>query len=389
MDANVEVKVYKRRFLMLFLSIMNTGLIEFQASMYTSIASVIHDFYSISYVIVMFTSTIFTITFVFLCYLTLRSMTKYGLRHAYVIASFFSALGASVKCLGPSQHNFLIIMSGQFIVAIGKCFIATSTPMLVANWFKSDESATVIGIEVGTLMLAGMVTFWLPSLLFKESDVRIADHLKLINMIVVFLTTTCFVLMVCSIEEKPKLPPTLSQKRKVEQTEKLPLKALLKNRDYVLFSMSLILSLTFDTTLGTLLNQIIYSTFQRASLVETIIGTLLMGFGFVGSICIPIILDKFKKFKLITYIIFSLAVTLFSLIHTCIWLKQEVLLYVVFAFFGFFFYGRYGVLVDIVTEVTYPYPQNIVFGIQSFIKCILTAFSVPALSSLIKFKHFS
>ncbi|RWS01775.1 hypothetical protein B4U79_16396 [Dinothrombium tinctorium] len=353
--------------------------------MYTSIANVVQQFYSISYLIVTFTTIVFAIVFVLLSYFALQSVRKYGLRNAYVIASFCSALGAAIKCFGPRKDDFYIIILGQLIVAIGKCFVSTTTPILAGVWFKSDESATVIGVDVGCQMLTTMVTFWLPSMILKHDEEQISTSLKVMSMIVAFSTSICFILIVIFMQEKPKLPPTILQKRKIEQIEKLPLKALLKNRDYILFSLSVIVTYTFDSTLSVLLNQILMSTFQNGELIETIVGTLLMGLGFVGSICIPVILDKFKKFKLTTYLIFSLAVVLFSFIHACIWLRKEFLLYVSVALFGFFFYCRYAVLVDIIAEVTYPYPQNTVFGILAFTVSVLVSMFIPALSWLIHY----
>ncbi|RWS22706.1 putative MFS-type transporter C09D4.1-like protein, partial [Leptotrombidium deliense] len=310
-----------------------------------------------------------------------------GIRFGLVLSTFMGAIGASIKCFATTKSGFYIVLLGQVFVAIQQCFSVTITPVLAAQWFRNDETATVVGANNAVQLTANMICFLLPKLAFKDkSDSAVSNKLKEITIVETVIASLLFIAAVSSFKSKPKNPPSVSQQKKEFTSETVSAKLLLKNRDYLLLAGSISFSAAFDYTFSAVLNQIVYGEFLRhKGRIEAFVGSLVMIFGFVGSILVPYILDKTKRFKLVAFVSFSLSIVFFGCIQVSLFLKNLYALYASAALFGLSFYGRYGILTDLIVEVTYPIPPTTSFGIASFSVAVLSAGSIPLMSQLVLF----
>ncbi|RWS24106.1 putative MFS-type transporter C09D4.1-like isoform X4 [Leptotrombidium deliense] len=381
------VKVYKKRFLMLFLMCLTNCLIMFQSFQYTSISHVVIKYYQVSEVAVTFTTISGNIAFLVFVYFGVLILEKGGIRVALTFAAFFNWLGALIKCFSLQRARFDVLLVGQTVAAIGQITSMPLPPLLASIWFANNETATVVGVNFGCYTLAVALTFVVSTVLFADSENvnSIENDLKTITIVVTIVTSICAILVLLFFRDKPKTPPSIAQQCRVQSgKDNSSLKLLFTNIDYNCLLIAFIFNYSVENTLTVVLNQTVRSVFGDNSIAVTISGTLLMICGIIGAIIVPILLDKFKTFKLISIICYILSIIALIAILTSIWFEKIIALYISIVFFGFFVYGFASIASDIVVDVTYPFPESTSAGVMYSLSSLIGIILAPTTSSLIE-----
>ncbi|RWS02520.1 hypothetical protein B4U79_16610 [Dinothrombium tinctorium] len=390
MDASynsetVEVKAYPRRYLMLFLSAFTSGLIMFQAFEYTMIAKDVSDFYRVSYMMVTFTSTGGNIAYVAFFFAGVHCLQKYGIRFCLIVGSAVSALGACFKCFSVQKDAFNILIFGQILPAIGQTLTAPLPPLLAAVWFKNNEAATVIGVNYAFCTF-GNVCSTLLNLLFHagqpESEVKAS--FQFIAILTAVLCTLCFILVIIFVENKPPNPPSHSQMKRKEIGENTSLKILFKNKNYLLLAGTFVINLTVSMSISILFNQIVFTAFPTGHNIITFASLLLTLSSLFGGLIIPYLLDRTKKFKLISITSFAASLFFLTLMLHSSALKSVAYFEISTFLFGMFLVGFSTISLDIVVDITYPFPEGTSIGFMYFFSNIPTIFIATLGSALME-----
>ncbi|RWS25059.1 putative MFS-type transporter C09D4.1-like protein [Leptotrombidium deliense] len=380
------VQVYKKRFLMLFLMCFTNFSLMFQSFQYTSISDVVANYYQVSDVAVTFTSISGNIAFVVLVYLGMLIVDKGGIRGAMTFAAVCNWLGALIKYFSLQRSRFDVLIIGQIVSSIGQITSMPLPPLLAAVWFANKEAAIVVGLNFGSCTLAVAFTFVVSTVLFKDSENinNVATDLKTLAIIVISVTSLCLVLVVIFFREKPKTSPSFSQNhREQNEQQKSSLILLFKNFDFNCLLIAFILNFSVENTLTVILNQSLRSVFGDDTTVVTICGTSFMVSGIIGAITIPLLLDRFKSFKLISMISYISSVIGLIAILTSIYFANTISLYVSIVAFGIFMYGFASIAADIAVDVTYPFPESKTSGVMFFTSTLVGITLAPTASSLI------
>ncbi|RWS00305.1 feline leukemia virus subgroup C receptor-related protein 2-like protein [Dinothrombium tinctorium] len=385
----MSIETSNKRYLILLLMAFATLLNVVQHLEFSSISNVVTYYYKVSPVMVTLTSLVFSISSVLLIYPVAVIVEKFGARPALVFGSFFSAFAANFKCFTVKSDLFGLLLLGQVFAAIGYTLAAPTTPRLVAAWFKSDETAMVMGILNVSALLASIICFWLPTLLFENLEDKLVVESKLAQMslILAVASTIMFVAMVIFLKEEPLKPPTLAEKaRKLNRSTSNtcePLSKLLENKNYILLGISLLMNFKLGIVFTVLLNQLIMSMFDTGVHLVTACGTFYNIAGFFGALILPFLIDKYKKFKSILITCYTFLIAFAALLFACVWYKNVILLLLTMFGIGLFHCGYTVIATDTLIEITYPYPESkaigLLFNVSSIFTCILT----PMMSSII------
>ncbi|RWS02445.1 putative MFS-type transporter C09D4.1-like protein [Dinothrombium tinctorium] len=384
-SETVEVKAYPRRYLMLFLSAFTSGLIMFQAYEYTSIAKAVSDYYQVSYVMVTFTSIAGNIAYAAFFFVGVHYLQKNGIRFCLIVGSAVSALGACFKCFSVQRDAFYILIFGQILPAIGQTLTAPLPPLLAAVWFKNNETATVIGVYYAFCTLGNACCAVL-NLLFPygQTECEIEASFQFIAILTAVLCTLCFILVIIFIESKPPNPPSHSQMYREEIFENTSLKILFKNKNYLLLASSFVINSTVSMTLSIIFNQMVFTVFPNGHNIVTIGGLLMTLSGLVGALFIPYLLDRTKKFQLISITCFAASLFFLMLMLHSSLLKSVAYFEISTFLFGLFLVGFTSIAVDIVVDITYPFPEGTSIGFLYFFSAIPTIIITPMSSSLME-----
>ncbi|RWS04958.1 hypothetical protein B4U79_19092, partial [Dinothrombium tinctorium] len=252
------------------------------------------------------------------------------------------------------------------MIGVAFNFTFNNGPHLAAKWFKNNEASTVLGITSCSTALGSSVAYFLPTIFenFKnEADVEIG--LKYLSIVVAFTSTFVFILIVAFVEKRPQKAANFADCCRSEIMEKseINLSQLLKNRNYILVGIVLLISNVVSITLNILLNQIFFETFADATTVTTISGIVYNISSVIGCLMFPMILDKTKRYRLMIYGTYLSAFLSSLLFMIVLWLKLPIFIYGTISFFSLLISGQQMVLMDLIVELTYPYPEGTSVGL--------------------------
>lgn len=149
-------RVFKRRWLMVFLFMFYSLSNAYQWIHLNIIANVIIRYYNESLpenefqrnTTVDWLSMIYMLAYIPLIFPATWLLDKKGLRIVAICGSFLNALGAWLKVACISPDRFALLMAAQTICAIAQIFILGIPARLAAVWFGPNEVSTATSIGV-------------------------------------------------------------------------------------------------------------------------------------------------------------------------------------------------------------------------------------------------
>jgi len=287
-----------------------------------------------------------------------------GLRFSVILGAWLNLIGCALRVVSAIPNLLLsarlpLVFVGQTLAAFAQPFILFAPTKLAALWFKEDQRAVAnmlatISNPLG-IMLCNILS---PILLSTSSEMLLMLGVESIPaLLAVDMATFGW------RSSKPPTPPSPSAETDSESFW-VGIKSLFRNRQYWLLGWTVGAGVALFSVLTTLLSQILCPWGYSDFFVGVVCGSVLIGFGFVGSAIAGVIVDHTKRFTEIVKIGFAvaiLALVAFAVLHN--YTGQWVPLGFVCGVFGLFGIPVYPVGNELAVETTYPVGEATSSGI--------------------------
>lgn len=376
-DPLMEPREYKRRWFMLLLFVAYSFSNAYQWIHLNIIANVVIRFYNESLpedsfqqeTAIDWLSMIYMLSYIPLIFPATWLLEKKGLRITLICGAFLNALGAWIKCACIAQDRFALIMFAQTICAIAQIFILGIPAQLAATWFGPNQVSTATSIGVFGNQVGCAAGFLIPPLIVPNSESLedVAHDLGVMFYLWAGFTTAIFIVIVLTFRAKPPRPPSkaqmLAEQMGLEVNYSKSLLNLLKNKNFILLTVTYGINTGCYYGFATLLNPIILYYYPGREQAAGTIGLTLVLAGVVGSVFGGLWLDKTKTFKPTTIGIYLLSMAgmvafTFTLDLGAIWIP-----FLTAGALGFFMTGYLPVGFEFAAEITYPESEGTSSGI--------------------------
>ena len=357
---------------------------------FSAITTDIADIYGVSGLVTTMLVLPFIILFIPCIFPANYLIDAYGIRIPVYVASVTLIIGAWIRLF--VNVNFLFVVAGQVIMALGQPFMLSAPAKLAAVWFGDGEK--VLATTLGSLAAPmGAVTGFLLPLPFRmqnayKSDVgeqRFFQYILVQNIIITLLGTPIIFL----IKNAPPTPPSKSAQKalKTMKTGQLQsISKLLKDIDFIMLTLSFSFIYSIYTTLGACIGQL-SDQFGYKSYANSIFGTVYIVGGLFGSFAHAVLLDKYSKYKL-QYMGIGIACIIAMGAVTAVIGSHSILLSSVFiTILGIAQLPIIGVAYSFCSELTYPVNEALSCGILQLFGSVVASILTFAVSYLLTNEH--
>ncbi|KAG9436236.1 feline leukemia virus subgroup C receptor-related protein 2 [Apis mellifera carnica] len=370
-DNSLETKVYKKRWLILSLFIVYTGMSNFQWIQYSIVSNIVRRYYGVSSLAVDWTAMAFMAYYLIFIYPATYMVNRWGLRWSNIIGCCVTCLGSWIKVLSVSPDRFWVTFIGQSLVASTQTIILTLPGRLAAQWFAADELSTATSLSIFGNQMGIALSFLITPIIVKnhENLDDIGAGLSHLFWGVAIILTVALILIVILFEDDPKIPPSKTRalqklnEMQVEESLIEPIKRLFKNKYYMSLCNSYGLSIGVLNVVGTLLNQIYLVHFENGEEDAGRIGLVMIITGMIGSVSFGVILDKTHKYKETAVVVYFLSLGGQIFFSTFTFLEMKWMVYLGSVFLGYFLVGYVALGYEMCAEYTYPESEGITAGI--------------------------
>lgn len=389
--SQCEIKVTKKRYLIMVLFALYSMSNAFQWIQYSIVADKISKYYNVSTIAVNWTSIFYMILYAPLVLPGTWILNRKGLRFCVLAGSAGTCLGSWIKCASVDQNGFTVTMIGQAIVAASQIFVLNLPPQIAAVWFGADEVSTATSFGVFGNQIGIALGFLIPPLLLQGSKdpSDIEYGLTLLFYSTAIITSVLFVVKLLLFDDAPPYPPSKAAayakvigdmtpcngspdkssdteagtKKKAASNDIHILKSLFTNVNYILILITYGLNVGVFYAISTVLGQLVELSFPGTEVEAGLMGLIIIIAGIFGSVICGIILDKTHKFKETT--IFVYIFSLFGTIAFALALKAPFIwpLFPISALLGFFMTGYLPIGFEFAAEVSYPNPEGTSAGL--------------------------
>ncbi|MCI2193174.1 MAG: MFS transporter [Ancrocorticia sp.] len=275
---------------------------------------------------------------------------RFGFRPSLIIGALLTAVFGVVRA--AFGDSFPIVLTAQFIIAIGQPFLLNISTKVPANWFPITERSTAAGI----LTMAQYFGFAVPMVL---SPIIAGAH-GIPMMLWWYAAFACVaaVVAIALTKEKPPVAPP-GPVAESEDFSLATIKQLLHNRDYVKVLFVCFLSLGILNTVLTVTEAILVPRGVTTAEAGVIGGAFVLA-GVLGAIMLPVISDR--AHRRVPYFLAA------QIILTAVYVGMTILhgfapLLLVALIGGFTIMGVGPILFQHGTEVSYPVQEGTSLGL--------------------------
>lgn len=143
-----ETKLYRRRWLMLFLFAAVSASNASMWLQYGIICNIFTSFYDVDSSAIDWLSTIYLLTYVPLVLPVLWLLDTRGIREVVLVGSALNCIGAWVKMGSAHPDMFPVAFWGQFLCSVATVFVLGIPSYLASMWFGEQEVSTACSIGV-------------------------------------------------------------------------------------------------------------------------------------------------------------------------------------------------------------------------------------------------
>lgn len=369
-ETNMKVKVYKKRWVVLFVFCINSMANALLFTSITSINAIVCRYYNISPGLTDWAANSFTVVYIFIALPSAYCMDSFGIKTLLLIGSSFNAICVCFHMAGTSRENGIWwVLAGQFVGGFSVGAVLQIPTRLSSVWFPESEHAKATSIAMAFNVLGLGVGYIQPSYMVPDSQNMDDIYSGLLHMNISHLVFLAICLISCYVffEEKPPLPPSFSKaaidggdsEEHVDAPEfKESLSLLLKDKNFV------ILIFVYGLQFG-LYNFFITCLNEMSSDITSESNIGWIGFfgniaSIVGILLFAAILDKFKCYRSLTILLFFtnlLAWIAFS--ATLLYWKTTALLYITFLTLCFFGVPFMALGLEYAAEISYPVSEGL------------------------------
>ncbi|GFY73158.1 feline leukemia virus subgroup C receptor-related protein 1 [Trichonephila inaurata madagascariensis] len=311
-----EVRLFKRRFLMLFLFAMCSMMNGFPQFQYTVVADIVSCYYRTSLNDINWTCVVYMVVFLPLVFPVMYLMDKKGLKVTLIIGAVLNCLGSWVQCFSFAPDRYIVIMACQTIYAFGQVFVISLPPFIAGVWFGAAEVGLACAMGVFGNQLGIALGFIIPPSM---------------------MTNDCT--------------------DKTETDYGKSLKKLFCDTPFVLLLLGYGLLTGTYFAMSTIMNEMVLIHFPGEEIDAGWMGAIMVFAGMIGSIILGALLDKTHKFKSISLVMFVLSFFIMVGYTFLIQLERIWIQFLFFTLLGFIMTGYLPAGFDFGAEITYPEPE--------------------------------
>ncbi|XP_028293855.1 choline/ethanolamine transporter flvcr2a isoform X2 [Gouania willdenowi] len=366
----METKLYKRRWVMLFIFCIYSMSNAFMWLQYSIISNIFMRFYNIGSLGIDWLSMIYFLTYIPLILPVTWLLDNRGLKHVVVVGSAFNCIGAWIKTSTADPEMFAVTFFGQFVCSVATVYILGIPSRLASLWFGKHEVSTACSVGVLGNQVGIAIGFLLPPILVPNSDDmnELAHHMRIMFYISAGVATVIFVIVIIVFQERPELPPSQAQAQARnmpadEYSYKASILRLLHNKPFMLLVVSYGLNVGCFYAISTLLNRMIIEHYPNEEVNAGRIGLTIVVAGMVGSLLCGLWLDKTKTYKQTTLAVYILSLISMLVYSFTLNLGHLWVVFVMAGVLGFFMTGYLPLGFEFAVELTYPESEGTSSGL--------------------------
>ncbi|KJH47504.1 hypothetical protein DICVIV_06391 [Dictyocaulus viviparus] len=271
-----------------------------------------------------------------------------------------NAIGSWIRMLSIYPEGFLVTFVGQTIVGASQMFTLGIPPRLAAVWFGPDEVSTACAAGVFGNQLGIAIGFLVPPILVQNGTIHeISAGLNRLFLSSAILNTILLIVIFSFFTARPPTPPSLAQIAAQEEKALGPnfwktLFQLITNKDFLLLFITYGINTGVFYAISTLLAQMVLPYYPTKSVAIGEIGVVIVVAGMLGSIIGGFLLDKFKRFKLITVLDYLFACLGMLTFTFTLHLGSLAIVFSIAFLLGFFMTGYLPIGFEFAAEITFP-----------------------------------
>ncbi|XP_038036151.1 choline/ethanolamine transporter FLVCR2 isoform X1 [Anas platyrhynchos] len=365
-----EVRVSRRRWVVLLLFSSYSLCNAFQWIQYGSISNVFMRFYGVSAFAIDWLSMCYMLTYIPLLFPVAWLLDRRGLRLIALTGSALNALGAWVKLGSLRPPLFPVTVLGQVICSLAQVFILGMPSCIASVWFGSREVSTACSIAVFGNQLGIALGFLVPPVLVPnvENVEKLAYHISIMFFMTAGVATALFILVVIVFKEKPPYPPSQAQaliqsRPTVEYSYVQSILRLLRNTSFVLLMVTYGLNTGCFYSLSTLLNRMVIHHYPGEEVNAGRIGLTLVLSGMAGALISGLWLDRTKTYKQTTLVVYIMSLVGMIVYTFTLSLGHLWVVFVTAGVLGFFMTGYLPLGFEFAAELTYPESEGTSSGL--------------------------
>ncbi|TKS86475.1 Feline leukemia virus subgroup C receptor-related protein 2 [Collichthys lucidus] len=366
----METKLYKRRWVMLFIFSVYSMSNAFMWLQYSIISNIFMRFYKIDSLAIDWLSMIYFLTYIPLILPVMWLIDNRGMRDVVVVGSAFNCIGAWIKTSTADPHMFAMTFFGQFVCSVATVYNLGIPSRLASLWFGQQEVSTACSIGVLGNQMGIAIGFLIPPILVPNVDDinELAQNIRVMFYISAGVATVIFILVVIMFQERPEIPPSQAQ----AQARSIPpdqysytasILRLLCNKPFMLLMVSYGLNVGCFYAVSTLLNRMIIEHYPGEEVNAGRIGLTIIIAGMVGSLICGIWLDKTKTYKQTTLFVYILTLIGMLVYAFTLNLGHLWVVFVTAGVLGFFMTGYLPLGFEFAVELTYPESEGTSSGL--------------------------
>lgn len=143
-----ETKLYRRRWVMLFLFSGVSASNSFMWLQYGIISNIFMRFYNIDSLAIDWLAMIYLLTYIPFILPILWLLDNRGIRDVVLVGSAFNCIGAWIKIGSASPELFPVTFFGQFVCSVATVCVLGIPSYLASVWFGQKEVSTACSIGV-------------------------------------------------------------------------------------------------------------------------------------------------------------------------------------------------------------------------------------------------
>ncbi|MDP5274992.1 MFS transporter [Chengkuizengella axinellae] len=316
---------------------------------FAPITGLAENYYDVSSLSIAFLSMSFMIVYILMVLPASWMIDTYGFRVAVGFGAIITAGFGIVR--GLWGDHFTIVVIAQIGVAVGQPFLMNSITKVAARWFPVDERATASGIAMMAGSVGMILALILTPILVEQYGIK--QMLNLYGMIALGST----LLFLIFAKERPKIS-LVSNETEEQSFSFRGLKEMMTKKNFLMLMICVFIVLGIFNAIMTWIESILSPRGISAS-DAGLVGGLLVIFGLLGSVILPLISDRVHKRRLLLIIPLTasipgfMGITLFT---------EFSLILVSAAIIGFFVMGAGPIAFQYGAEIAYPVPEGSSFG---------------------------
>ncbi|XP_033113513.1 uncharacterized MFS-type transporter C09D4.1-like isoform X2 [Anneissia japonica] len=360
-------KLYKRRWLMLFIFAIFSMSNYYLWGQYAAIFTAVRIYYNTTRDIVDLLSSTSLVTYVVAIVPVMWLTEKTDLKIVLIVGTVFQCVGAWIRYIGTLNYNIPLNFIGQTLCAMSQpCCFGMSSQM-AGTWFGIDEVALSNGIGFAAVEIGvGLALIICPQVIYSGPD--LAHQMDILFLWTAIIMTLIVPLTIFVFEAEPPLPPS-RPRMNLEKAGKQ--ESAWKSLWFVCSNWNFMLLLFANTFNLAFLSLIIFKLDETLSLTLTTNANVVIQYVGLAKILAVIVgpmaaghwLDKSRSFRR-TFIasVFCNAVTVF-LFTLSIYLDCAVCVVIDMVIYEFFAACTIIIGFEYAIELTYPEPEIMSSGL--------------------------